>query len=298
MCTAPPTPHRRDDARAPRPELGRDARAWARGRRRGRADRARPANRPAARRQRLGRGDGGALRFAAAARARPTAPLPRSVALAAHEIGTASIKELKTGTVPIFKNRDCPYFRRRRRTAGRKCQRVCKPGSVLRRSRSEADVRPFIWEADRSAPQATNPDGLGRNGPAPSLFGLAPGGVCRAGRRCRGRGGLLPHPFTVAGPKPLRPAFCGTFPGPEIALLPAGDYPAPSFRGARTFLDAPKRAAAARPSGRSYLVFPRSRSKSRLSRIARHSPSIVPSISSGRKRRWKAVTAARASLTS
>ena len=33
--------------------------------------------------------------------------------------------------------------------------------------------------------------------PAPSpLLGLAPGGVCRA-RRCRRRGALLPHPFTL-----------------------------------------------------------------------------------------------------
>jgi hypothetical protein len=31
---------------------------------------------------------------------------------------------------------------------------------------------------------------------APPLFGLAPGGVYRAVRRYRGRGALLPHPFT------------------------------------------------------------------------------------------------------
>jgi len=42
---------------------------------------------------------------------------------------------------------------------------------------------------------------------APPLFGLAPGGVYLAARRCRGRGALLPHPFTVRlaealGPKP------------------------------------------------------------------------------------------------
>ena len=38
--------------------------------------------------------------------------------------------------------------------------------------------------------------------------------------------------------------FCGTFPG----VAPAGRYPAPCLRGARTFLDA-KRTAAARPAG-------------------------------------------------
>ena len=38
--------------------------------------------------------------------------------------------------------------------------------------------------------------------------------------RCRGRGALLPHPFTLTlGPEPLwRFAFCGTFPG----VAPAG----------------------------------------------------------------------------
>ena len=41
-----------------------------------------------------------------------------------------------------------------------------------------------------------------------------------------------------------------------------------------------------------YIVRPRSRSNSSWSRIARHSPSIVPSSSSGRKRRWKATVAA------
>ncbi len=41
---------------------------------------------------------------------------------------------------------------------------------------------------------------------------------CRC--RCRQRGALLPHPFTLTlGPKPVRRfAFCGTFPG----VAPAG----------------------------------------------------------------------------
>jgi len=33
--------------------------------------------------------------------------------------------------------------------------------------------------------------------PVPPLFGLAPGGVYRRRRRCRKRGALLPHPFTL-----------------------------------------------------------------------------------------------------
>lgn len=52
--------------------------------------------------------------------------------------------------------------------------------------------------------------------------------------RCRRCGGLLPHPFTLTC-HDRRFAFCGTF--PEVAL--AGRYPAPCFRGARTFLTLP-----------------------------------------------------------
>ena len=58
-------------------------------------------------------------------------------------------------------------------------------------------------------------------------------------RRYRRCGALLPHPFTltvyhhqrVSGRK-RRFAFCGTFP----RVASAGSYPAPCFRGARTFL--------------------------------------------------------------
>ena len=61
---------------------------------------------------------------------------------------------------------------------------------------------------------------------------------CR--RRCRRRGALLPHHFTLAARRfvisePVgarRCVFCGTFPG----VAPAGRYPAPCLRGARTFL--------------------------------------------------------------
>ena len=56
---------------------------------------------------------------------------------------------------------------------------------------------------------------------------------CRS--RCRARGALLPHPFTLAFRRRSageRFAFCGTFP----RVAPAGRYPAPCFRGARTFL--------------------------------------------------------------
>ena len=70
----------------------------------------------------------------------------------------------------------------------------------------------------------------------PSLHGLAPGGVYRAGLvtapAVRSYRTLSPLP--AARPRPWRGrfAFCGTFPG----VAPAGRYPAPCFRGARTFL--------------------------------------------------------------
>jgi hypothetical protein len=54
--------------------------------------------------------------------------------------------------------------------------------------------------------------------------------------RCRTRGALLPHLFTLTRPSLLgdgkRFVLCGTVPG----VAPAGRYPAPYVDGARTFL--------------------------------------------------------------
>ena len=65
----------------------------------------------------------------------------------------------------------------------------------------------------------------------PPLFGLAPGVVYPAtavtGGAVRSYRTLSPLPSSRR-----RFAFCGTFPG----VAPAGRYPAPCFRGARTFL--------------------------------------------------------------
>jgi hypothetical protein len=94
-----------------------------------------------------------------------------------------------------------------------------------------------------------------QRGSAPSLFGLAPGGVCRAAgvaagavRSYRTVSPLL-HPLPLPRPQAeegkaggQRSVFCGTFP----RLAPAGRYPAPLVHGARTFLPGfPER-----PSGR------------------------------------------------
>ncbi len=122
--------------------------------------------------------------------------------------------------------------------------------------------RPFIWDAGCPAPRATDPDGgaenrLGREGPAVPTWSCSRWGLpCPL--RCRRSGALLPHPFTLACSRPWRggcrrSAFCGTFPG----VAPAGRYPAPSFRGARTFLPPPRRKAAVRPSGADKVAFRR-----------------------------------------
>ena len=52
--------------------------------------------------------------------------------------------------------------------------------------------------------------------------------------RYRSRGALLPHPFNLARTNRRRFAFCCAFPG----VASAGCYPAPCFRGVRTFLPA------------------------------------------------------------
>src|SRR5215472_16491379 len=88
-----------------------------------------------------------------------------------------------------------------------------------------------------------------------------------AGDACRSYLVLLPVGFSVPPPLPAvrcaltapfhpclpprcpradrRCTFCGTFPG----VAPAGCYPAPYLRGARTFLSPSMRRAAIRPSG-------------------------------------------------
>ena len=93
----------------------------------------------------------------------------------------------------------------------------------------------------RRAWRAGLPSPRGKKRVAPIRFCSRWGLPCRP--RCRVRGALLPHPFTLtlqAG----RSAFCGTVPG----VAPAGGYPAPFLHGARTFLPGPE--GPERPPGR------------------------------------------------
>jgi hypothetical protein len=136
------------------------------------------------------------------------------------------------------------FFEGRRQTA-------CKPGSVpaLRQGMTIPLGRP-LPDASRDRPGW-------RRGNAPGLAACHPYLV------------LLPVGFALPSPlpaarcaltapfHPCRPArlaaggeavcFCGTFPG----VAPAGRYPAPCFRGARTFLDpaVTGEAAVIQPSG-------------------------------------------------
>ena len=128
---------------------------------------------------------------------------------------------------------------------GDRCQTACKPGSV----RGRPPTRwPFIWDARHRAPRATDPGGRSGNRPGAILRppGAAPTWSCsRRGlpcrTRCRVRGALLPHPFTLAR-RPCDPerAVCSLWhfpwgcprrvlPGPVLPWSP--DFPPPRASG-------------------------------------------------------------------
>ena len=147
-----------------------------------------------------------------------------------------------------------------------RCQTACKPGSVraLRRgaaiplgrrlpgASSNLPGRPDLDTDPEAAPR------LRAENLAPSLFGLAPGGVCPAAGvtagAVRSYRTVSPLPRLLRN-APRRFVLCGTVP----RLAPAGRYPAPLVHGARTFLPgtSPNSTACAggkgrpeRPSGR------------------------------------------------
>ncbi len=132
--------------------------------------------------------------------------------------------------------------------------------------------------------------------------------------RCRARGALLPHPFALAAPKPggllsvalslgsLQPGVtrhrCSAEPGlssparAAAAARPSGKHPITVWAElveALSFFPSlivrPERTAFDRLGATGDQSSPVGLGKSSASRIARHSPSTVPSINSGRKRR-------------
>lgn len=103
-----------------------------------------------------------------------------------------------------------------------------------------ADGWPFLWDACRQAPRATDPDGNPETGVRRPYLVLLPVGLAVPrpfpSARC-----ALAAPFHPCSPEGGRTVLCGAFPG----VAPAGGYPAPCLRGARTFLTP----FGARPSG-------------------------------------------------
>ena len=142
---------------------------------------------------------------------------------------------------------------------GEECQAAYKPGSVpaprgaMDDHSSGTSVAGRLTRPTRAATAETRLAGTGPEGPAgrPPLCGLAPGGVYHAAAvavsAVRSYRTLSPLPAAAFNGGRRRSALCGTFPG----VAPAGRYPAPCFRGARTFLpSAPGgRGAAIQPSG-------------------------------------------------
>jgi hypothetical protein len=111
---------------------------------------------------------------------------------------------------------------------GRNGQRVCKPGSVHAFRRCAAIplgdglLRPSSNQPGRRA--GTKPMCRPYSVLLPVGFAVPP---TLPPTRC-----ALTAPFRPYRAEARRIAFCGTFPG----VAPAGHYPAPSFHGARTFL--------------------------------------------------------------
>ena len=143
-------------------------------------------------------------------------------------------------------------FRATRRGIGKDARRpvsrvLSRPLRARDDHSSGTSVAGRLARPTRAAAVETRLAGAGPEGPVgrPPLCGLAPGGVCHAaavaGGAVRSYRTLSPLPAASEDGR-RRSALCGTFPG----VAPAGRYPAPCFRGARTFL--PPKRAAIRPS--------------------------------------------------
>jgi hypothetical protein len=133
-------------------------------------------------------------------------------------------------------------------------QPACKPGSVWRSCLRVAAI-PLgrsLPNASSSQPERRSEDGSGfpcRSYSALLLVGFAVP-LLSPGTRCALTAPFHPYRWSE---DLWRYLLCGTFPG----VAPAGRYPAPYLRGARTFLDA-LGTAAARPTD-SFYMGPRAR---------------------------------------
>ena len=110
-------------------------------------------------------------------------------------------------------------------------QPACKPGSVWRVApRDSHSSGASVARRLKQPTRMTGPKRTGFRRVIPIWLCSRWGLPCRS--CCQERGALLPHLFTLAS-RTRRFVLCGTFPG----VTPAGRYPAPLLRGARTFLD-------------------------------------------------------------
>jgi hypothetical protein len=114
---------------------------------------------------------------------------------------------------------------------GKKRQTACKPGSVP----AAGGGWPFLWDARYRAPRATDPDGRAEtplaSRPAIPTWSCSRWGLpCR--RRCRRRGALLPHHFTLTARRTgVGGVFLWHFPwGRPRRALPGTAFPwSPDF---------------------------------------------------------------------
>src|SRR5689334_11342900 len=121
-------------------------------------------------------------------------------------------------------------------------QPACKPGSVRGKAKpcpvTTIPLGRRLPGASSNLPGRPDPDTGPGIAPAPSLFGFAPGGVCRAVAVARNAVRSYRTFSPLPRPQPWRFVLCGTV--PEVSPLArkslAGRYPAPHVHGARTFL--------------------------------------------------------------
>ena len=188
--------------------------------------------------------------------------------------------------------------------AGKRCQTACKPGSVrpgLRQGGTAIPLGRALLRASRDQPGRRGGNALAPRctashaaPPATPIRSCSRWGLpCRP--RCRRRGALLPHRFTLSPPMVSHGRRGGLF---SVALSLGSPPPAinrhrfpvePGLSSTQAGADAAAGAAAVRPSGtglmraRGYWV------KSHTARRARRVPeSAVPVTASGRQWRWKA----------
>src|SRR5437899_5374039 len=133
-----------------------------------------------------------------------------------------------------------------------RCQTVCKPGSVPPESGDGHSSGTFVAERlarpTRAAARKARPAARHAETACRSYLVLLPVGFALPPPLPAARCALTApfHPCRPPGAPETgrRCTFCGTFPG----VAPAGGYPAPYLRGARTFLSPRRRRAAIQPS--------------------------------------------------